>query len=73
MALTLDSGSQKAAFLNIYSPRHLKDPSEKKEKKETKVSLFNMSQQRLQFVLLLTVTRRIKTIVISNEKFNSQW
>lgn len=75
VALTLDSGSQKAAFLNIYSPHHLKDPSlkKKKKRKETKVSIFNMSQQRLQFVLLLTVTHRFKTIVISNEKLNSQW
>lgn len=75
VALTLDPSSQKIAFLNIYSPHHLKDPSlkRKKKEKETKVSIFNMSQQRLQFVLLLTVTHRIKTIVITNEKLNSQW
>lgn len=75
VALTLAPSSQKAAFLNIYSPHHLKDPSlkRKRKKKETKVSIFNMSQQRLQFVVLLTVTHRIKTIVIPNEKLNSQW
>lgn len=71
VALTLDPSSQKAAFLNIYSPHHLKDPL--KKKKEIKVSIFNMSQQRLQFVLLLTVTHRIKTIVIPSGKLNSQW
>lgn len=38
-----------------------------------KVSSFHMSQQRLQFVLLLTVTHRIKAVVIPNEKLNSQW
>lgn len=75
VALTLDPSSRKAAFLNIYSPHHLKESFKKKErtKKETEVSVFHTSQQRLQFVLLLTGTRRFKTIVIPNEKLNSQW
>lgn len=44
---------------------HLKDLSYKEK--------WNKSQQWLQFVLLLTATYRIKTIVIPNENLNSQW
>lgn len=54
MVLPSDPRSHMAAFLYIYNLHHLTVLSEKKN------LFFNMSQQRIQFVLLLTAAHRAK-------------
>lgn len=62
MALVLDSSSHKAVFFYIYNPHYLKVLPFKR-----KVSIFNMGQQRLQFVLLLTAIHRIRLVALCRE------